>query len=113
MIDKLNQVIADSIQSPADRLQWKVIDSDASSTSASRDYVAGNVFIRVVNDRGRLAMELGPAHNKGRLRSVYLFKDLLEPPSQGRWNLSIQQQCDFIETHWEWLQQNLNRQYAS
>jgi hypothetical protein len=113
VIEKLDQVIANSIQPLANRFHWKVIDSEVSDRIASRDYIAGNLFIRVLNHLGLLAMELGSAHNKGQLRSVSLFKDLLEPPWQGHWNLSIQQQCEFVEKHWEWLQNNLDRKHAS
>jgi hypothetical protein len=57
-------------------------------------------------------VEIGPAHDKAQLRSASFFKDLLDPASLGRWNLSIQQQCDFMEKHWAWLQHNLDRERA-
>ena len=31
----------------------------------------------------------------------------------GRWNLSIEQQCAFIENHWHWLNENLSEGKAS
>lgn len=62
-IDKLKKVITESVRPLADRYDWKPTDSEATSRSNCQDYVAGNVFVRVLNDRGLLDMELGPAHN--------------------------------------------------
>ena len=83
LIEQLDKVIATHVLPLAQRHQWKEMNSQASSMGALRDYVAGNLYIRVVNDRGLVDIEIGSVHKRKDLRCASFFKDLLAPPRKG------------------------------
>jgi hypothetical protein len=113
MIEQLDKVITTYVLPLVQRHQWKMVASHSSSRGAVRDYAAGNLYIRISLDRGLFDIEVGPVHSNNDLRNVSFFKDLIEPPMNGRWNLSIEQQCDFIEKHWHWLNESLSNDKAA
>ena len=75
---------------------------------ALKDYSAENVLVRVVNDRGIISFEIAPLSDRGRRFDIALYKEYSDPPKLGVLNLSLKQQADFLDCHWEWLNDALS-----
>ena len=75
---------------------------------ALKDYSAANLLVRVVNDRGIVSFEIAPLSDHNRRFDIALYKEYLDPPKLGVLNLSLQQQVDFLDSHWEWLNDALS-----
>ena len=112
MMQQLDQIITGQILLLAKRRLWKETRKNESSIVAFRDYIADNLYIRISNDRGCFDMEIGSLGGND-LRCVSFYKDLLTPSAQGHWHLSIEQQCEFLEQHWAWLNENLHNENAT
>ena len=94
------EVITRHIGPLAKRLGWK---ADLSG-DGSKDYSSGAIRVRVLDDGGSLKMMVGPALHMDQALSVSEFKDTVdEPAPKGHWQLSIEEQCAYIEEIWEWL----------
>lgn len=104
----LEQAIIKTVEPVAHRLHWHRVRNEDSSRRGLCDYTAGNVYVRISCDRGSLEVEVGPSADK--LRAVSFYKDLIAPPEAGRWNLSVEQACDFIEGQWSWFMEHFTEQ---
>ena len=38
------------------------------------------------------------------------FQRFISAAEKGRWNLSIEQQCEFMENKWDWLNDGMSRE---
>ena len=109
----LDEVIKSQIGPLINRLGLVKAGAGTSGPFSFRDYVSGNLTMRILNERGLLGIEVGPTNQQGDFRAVGIFKDALMPPPSGRWNLSIEQQCEFIEANWDWFVEHLRADKAS
>ncbi|WP_432461016.1 hypothetical protein [Agarivorans sp. QJM3NY_25] len=113
MLDKLNCVISEFVEPLILKYQWTLDNEIASGMGAIKEYVGKEIYIRVVNDRGLLDIEIGSKHDKERLRCVSFFKDWKTPPWRGQSNLSVGQQCAFLNENWSQLNELLNEKNAN
>ena len=67
---------------------------------AERVFVLDHVLLKAVYERGLTYLEVGCAQDPGRLVEASGFRDLIDPPAQGRWNLGIGAAA-FLDAHWE------------
>jgi hypothetical protein len=67
---------------------------------AERTYVLDHVLVRAIYERGLTYLEVGCAIQPGRLVEASGFRDLIDPPAQGRWNLGIGAAA-FLDAHWD------------
>src|SRR3954469_1071756 len=67
---------------------------------AERRYVLDHVLLRAVYERGLTYLEVGCAQHPERLVEASGFRDLIDPPAQGRWNLGMAA-ASFLDAHWE------------
>ena len=68
-----------------------------------------HINLLIICDRGITDIEVGPKSlKKGKHYCISFFKDLIEPASRGRWNLSLDKQLEFIENQYEWFSENLS-----
>ncbi len=100
------------IEPLAKKYGFNLVKEEAYGMGALKDYVAGNLYIRLVNDKGIISFEIAPGHLQNELRDVALYKELLAPPPQGVWNLSLAEQAEFLDCNWEWFNTNLSDQTA-
>ncbi len=102
-LDELEGAFARHFSELAKRWQWVARPSETFPTGARLEYVAGNVRVRVVNERRLLYVEVGPVAAPETSFTVSQVKDLLEPARRGRWSLSLSDSADFLERRWELL----------
>jgi hypothetical protein len=108
MLQQLNAAIARYVHEVAERRGWQEFESKQySNFGASRDYHAGNLHLRVMNDRGLVDLEVGAVSQPRSLRSASFYRDLLDPPALGVWNLGIGDQTKFVDDKWDVLQEML------
>ncbi|MCB2386852.1 hypothetical protein [Thalassolituus alkanivorans] len=112
MLDKLNEVISKYVNPLISKSKWALEKERASGLGALKEYSCENVYIRIVNDRGIFDMEIGSKYNQEQLRCVSFFKDWQSPPKRGKSNLSIEQQCHFLNENWESLNALLSQKEA-
>ncbi len=91
---------------------FALVNEEAYGMGALKDYSAENVLVRVVNDRGIVSFEIAPLIETERRFDIALYKEYLDPPKLGVLNLSLQQQVDFLESHWAWLNDALSPKKA-
>lgn len=108
---QLEEAIVAHVTPIAQRHHWQEVARHESARGDCRDYVSGSVYIRVANEMGLIGIEIGSRRDKD-LRPVSSYKDLLAPPLHGRWNMSLEQSCEFIETEWDWFKANLSENVA-
>ena len=111
LLTELDAMISSKLLPLLERHGATALCGGESNNHAFRDYVFANIHLRISNDRGLLDIEIGPA-GESDLRSVSFYRDLLNPPDLGHWNLSIEEQCDFLEQHWMVLNERLSRERA-
>ncbi len=92
----------------AQKYGFALKNEEAYGMGALKDYSAENVLVRVVNDRGIVSFEIAPLSDRDRRFDIAIYKEYLNPPKQGVLNLSLQQQADFLKSHWEWLNDKLS-----
>ncbi len=85
-----------------------LVVEEAYGMGALKDYSAENVLVRVVNDRGLISFEIAPLSDRDHRFDLALYKEYLDPPKLGVLNLSLEQQADFLDSHWEWLNDALS-----
>ncbi len=84
------------------------IHSENLNLWAYREYKADNLLFRIATDRGLISVEITPASNPSLFRGLSAYRDLLDPPDQGRWNLSVTDSIQFLDEHWDEFQQILS-----
>jgi hypothetical protein len=62
--------------------------------------VLDHVIVKATYERGLAYLEIGCALQPERLVDASGFRDLIDPPAQGRWNLGMGAAA-FIDAHWE------------
>jgi hypothetical protein len=67
---------------------------------AERVFVLDHVLLKAIYLRGLTYLELGCSREPGRLVEASGFRDLMDPPAQGRWNLGMGAAA-FLNAHWE------------
>ena len=112
MKEQLNNAIAKYVTPMAEKFAFKQVNEEAYGMGALVDYVADNLFIRIVNDKGIISFEIAPKHQKDQLRDLALYKEFLIPPKQGVWNMSLAEQTEFLTDNWNWLNQHLAQSTA-
>lgn len=85
-----------------------LVNEEAYAMGAVKDYSADHVLVRVVNDRGIVSLEIAPLSDRGMRFDIALYKEYLDPPRTGVLNLSLQHQADFLDSHWEWMNDALS-----
>ena len=103
MSEEFKNLISEKVKSEIDKHNLELVNSDFSGMGELREYSSENLYIRVVNDRGIFDIEVGSVFNNDNLRCVSFFKDWLSPPMKGRWNLSIEQQLEYLSENWDWF----------
>ena len=101
IVTKLDPVI--------NRFNCKKVDESFTSISASMDYVADNLYLRLSVDRRLSEIKIGSVYYVDHLRCLSFFKEMLDPPAHGQWNLSIEQQCMFLVDQWDYLNNVLDK----
>ncbi len=100
---RLDSVIARYVAPLAERYGFVPVRREVFAMGALQHYVAGELHIRIVNDRGIVAFEVGPRGHPELTREVALIKEHLEPPRKGVLNLSLAEQAAFLDENWLWL----------
>lgn len=67
---------------------------------AERTYVLDHVMLKAIYERGLTFLEVGCALHPERLVEASGFRDLIDPPAQGRWNLGMGA-ASFLDAEWE------------
>lgn len=67
---------------------------------AERTYVLDHVVLRAVYEKGLTYLEIGCSLDSDRLVEASGFRDLIDPPAQGRWNLGMGAAA-FLDAHWQ------------
>ena len=91
---------------------FKLVNEYASGMGALKDYESENLFIRIVNDKGIISLDVAPKSNPKKMYDIALYKELREPPARGSWNLSLQEQAQYLEDNWIWFNENLTGEEA-
>ena len=86
---------------------FRLVNEYASVMGALKDYESKNLFIRIVNDKGIISLDIAPKSNPEKTYDIALYKELREPPVRGCWNLSLQEQAEYLEDNWVWFNNNL------
>jgi hypothetical protein len=68
---------------------------------AAREFVCGSVLLRATNEFGLMDLELGAVESSSSLRSASSFRDILDPPALGQWNLGMGGGAKFVDERWE------------
>lgn len=105
---KLDSAIEEYVTPLSKKYGFTPINRQVTGMGALQDYAAGNLFIRLVNDRGIISFEIAPLDHPEQTWDVTIFEEYLNPPKRGVLNLSLQQQADFLDSHWEWLSEALS-----
>jgi len=88
--------------------RFSSINEEAYGMGALHDYEAQNLFIRIVNDKGIISIEIAPKKHPKKIWDIAIFNEFLEPPKNGVLNLSLQQQTAFLNNNWVWLNDALS-----
>jgi hypothetical protein len=108
MLEKLYAFIEQHVQAVADRRHWQKFRSEEfGGQGGICDYLAGNLLLRIVNERGLIDLEIGAAAIPSSLRSASFYRDLLDPPAEGRWNMGVGDETKFVDKYWDDLQRML------
>ena len=91
---------------------FRLVNEYASGMGALKGYESENLFIRIVNDKGIISLEIAPKSNPKKMYDIALYKELREPPLRGSWNLSLQEQAEYLEDNWTWFNKNLTSEEA-
>jgi len=92
----------------------RLIDEGHSMYSQWRDYVGGNIFLKiVVDDQERPSISVFPVSNRDRQVYIDLCKNYLEPPTHGAWKLSLKEQVEYLDANWDWFDSHLSTQEAA
>ena len=91
---------------------FRLMNEYASGIGALKDYESENLFIRIVNDKGIISLDIAPKSNPKKRYDIALYKELREPPARGSWNLSLQEQAQYLEENWTWFNRNLTSEKA-
>jgi hypothetical protein len=67
---------------------------------AERVYALDHVLVKAVYERGLTYLEVGCASQPERRIAASAFRDLLDPPAQGRWNMGMAA-AEFLNAHWD------------
>jgi hypothetical protein len=86
---------------------FRLVDEYASKMGVLKGYESENLFIRIINDKGIISLDIAPKSNPQKMYDIALYKELREPPVRGSWNLSLQEQADYLEDNWVWFNKNL------
>ena len=87
--------------------ELRLVNEYESGMGALKDYQSENLFIRIVNDKGIISLDIAPKSNPNKTYDIALYKELREPPARGSWNLSLQEQAEYLEDNWAWFNENL------
>lgn len=66
---------------------------------AERAYTMDHIMLKATCERGLCGFELGCVNHPEQLIDGSSFRDLLDPPNEGRWNLGMGAAA-FINEHW-------------
>ena len=91
----------------------KLVNEYESGMGALKDYESENLFIRIVNDKGIISLDIAPKSNPAKTYDIALYKELRDPPNRGCWNLSLKEQAEYLADHWAWFNKNLTGAKAS
>lgn len=111
MEKQLDEAISKYFDSLIANYNFSLIKQEAFGLGALKDYENENLYMRIVNDKGIISLEVGPKSNTEQARDIALYKELKEPPKQGCWNLSLQEQAEYLEDNWEWFLNALNEEH--
>ena len=100
MLPSLDSAIGEQLSALIERRGWRALSVNNGVRYADRDYVCGHVLLRVRNELGLIDLEVGSVESEESLRSASSFRDLLDPPPSGRWNLSLGAGW-FIDENWD------------
>lgn len=78
----------------------KAWDGYVGNGYAERVFTLDHVILKAVYDRGLMYLEIGCTHHPERMVEASRFRDLMEPPPQGRWNLGMGAAA-FLDANWE------------
>ncbi|MDH3315275.1 MAG: hypothetical protein OER43_05860 [Gammaproteobacteria bacterium] len=105
---QLDKAIDQYVAPLARQYGFVLVNEEAYGMGSLKDYEAGNLFIRILNDKGIVSLEIAPSSYRGKRYDLGLYKEYLDPPKLGVLNLSLQQQAEFLDSHWEWLNDALS-----
>lgn len=108
MKEQLEQAIDKYLKPLVEEHNFSSINEEAYAMGALHDYEVNNLFIRVVNDKGIISIEVAPKNFPKKIWDIAIFKEYLEPPKNGVLNLSLQQQTEFLSNTWQWLNDALS-----
>ena len=104
---KLDDAIEKYFRTLIEKHGFRLVNEYESGMGALKDYESENLFIRIVNDKGIISLDIAPKSNPNKTYDIALYKELREPPASGSWNLSLQDQAEYFEDNWAWLNNNL------
>ena len=108
MESQLDRAIEKYVLPLGEKYGFSPVKRQCTGMGALQDYIAGNLYIRIVNDRGIIDFEVAPLNHPDRLCDLTLIREYLNPPARGVLNLSLQQQAEFMDSHWDWLTEVLS-----
>ena len=108
MKEKLEEAIKKYFRGLLKKHGLRLVKEFASGVGALKDFESENLFLRIVNDKGIVSLEIAPKSNPEKIYDIALYKELREPPAQGNWNLSLQEQADYLEDNWAWFNTHLS-----
>ena len=110
---KLEHAIEKYLRVFIERHGLKLVNEYKSGMGALKDYESDNLFIRIVNDKGIISLDIAPKSNPAKTYDIALYKELRDPPKRGCWNLSLKEQAEYLADHWAWFNKNLTGANAS
>ena len=112
MRQKLDAAIEKYFRVLLERHGFTLVNEYESGMGALKDYKGENLLIRIINDRGIISLDVAPKSNPQKMYDIALYKEFREPPARGSWNLSLQEQADYLEDNWAWFNKNLTGEEA-
>ena len=104
---KLEDAIEKYFRMLIEEHRFRLVNEYASGMGALKNFESENLFIRIVNDKGIISLDIAPKSNPEKTYDIALYKELREPPASGSWNLSLQEQAEYLEDNWAWFNNNL------
>ncbi|MBT8399023.1 MAG: hypothetical protein KJO98_00985 [Rhodothermia bacterium] len=102
-VDQLKDAFAKHFRELAKRRSWGEPSVRTFPSGARLEFVSGNIRVRLVNDKRLLYAEVGPVAVPSASFTVSQMKDLLDPPRDGRWSLSLSESAEYLDRQWEYL----------
>ncbi|MBT8400686.1 MAG: hypothetical protein KJO98_09430, partial [Rhodothermia bacterium] len=100
-VDQLEDAFAKHFSELAKRRSWGDPLVRTFPSGAHLEFVSGNIQVRLVNDKRLLYAEVGPVAVPNASFTVSQMKDLLDPPRDGRWSLSLSESAEYLDRQWE------------